>query len=235
LRSKEISESVEDVNIDVSALPASVDWRTKGVVLPVSNIDQCGSCWAFTVAQSLSSMNAINGGNLTAYSVQQIMDCSYSYGNQGCNGGYPDYAFNYTSKYGVETEANYPYLGKDQKCKYNASDVVYKNTGWMDVPPGNSLALAAAVVNQPLSVAVDSDTWQLYTSGIITSSKCGTEIDITVLAVGYSSQNNQDYWILQNQWGTTWGIQGYIYVAKGNSTNNPGICGVAQLGNYPTV
>jgi C1A family cysteine protease len=237
LRLKDISESVEEVEIDVSALPASVDWRTKGVVLPVFDQGNCGSNWAIVVAQSLSSLNAINGGNLTAFSVQQIMDCSASYGTYGCDGGLPDQAFNYTSKYGVETEAAYPYpyLAKDEQCKYNASEVVYKNTGWGNVPSGNSVALAAALVNQPLSVSVDSSAFQLYTGGIITSTTCGTQIDRNILAVGYSSQNGQDYWILQNQWGPTWGIQGYVYIAKSNSTNNPGICGVAQVVNYPTI
>jgi C1A family cysteine protease len=238
LRSKQIRESVEDVEIDVTGLPASVDWRTKGVILPDFIQGQCGSCWAIVAAQTLSSLNAIKGGTLTAYSVQQIMDCSNSFGNQGCNGGLPDQAFNYTSQYGVQTAASYPYLAVDgKKCNYNKSDVVYKNTGWMNVPPGNSVALAAALVNQPVSVAIEaaSQVFQMYKGGVITSMQCGTELDMSILAVGYSSENNQDYWILQNQWGANWGLQGYVYVAKGNSTKNPGICGVAQESNYPTA
>jgi C1A family cysteine protease len=237
LRSKQIRESIEDVEIDGSGLPASVDWRTKGVILPDFLQGQCGSCWAIVVAQTLSSLNAIKGGTLTAYSVQQIMDCSTSFGNNGCNGGLPDQAFNYTSQYGVQTAASYPYLAVEEKCKYNASGVVYKNTGWINVSPGNSVALATALVNQPVSVAIESDSsvFQFYTGGVITSKQCGTELDMSILAVGYSSENNQDYWILQNQFGPNWGLQGYVYVAKSNSTNNPGICGVAQEANYPTA
>jgi C1A family cysteine protease len=237
-KATEIQESSEDVEIDISALPASVDWRTKGVILPVFTMGQCTSCWAVIVVQTLASLNAINGGELTAFSAQQVTDCSYSYGNNGCGGGgLPAYAFNYTSKYGVETEAAYPWIEADAKCKYNASEVVYKNTGWGTVPVGNSVAMAAAVVNQPISVAVDTQepVFQLYTSGIITSASCGTDLEGTMLVVGYSSQAGQDYWICQNNWGTSWGMEGYVYIAKGNSTKSSGTCGIAMIVNYPTV
>jgi len=221
----------------VNALPATVNWATVGAVTPIKNQGQCGSCWAFSATGSLEGANWIfNGKNLQSYSEQQLVDCSTSYGNNGCNGGLMDYAFEYVEANGIELESTYPYTAEDGTCAYSKSSVVFTNTGYTDVATNNEVALATAVAQQPTSVAIEADqsVFQLYTKGVITSSKCGTSLDHGVLAVGYNTQGSQAYWIVKNSWGASWGNQGYVWIAKSSSTSTPGICGIAMMASYAT-
>ena len=87
--------------------------------------------------------------------------------------------------------------------------------------------MKAALDQQPLAVAIEADkmVFQTYSSGVLTSSRCGTNLDHAVLAVGYGTEDGQDYWLVKNSWNTTWGDQGYIKLAI---VDGAGICGVQQ-------
>jgi len=96
-----------------------------------------------------------------------------------------------------------------------------------------------AVAQQPVSVAIEADrlVFQTYTSGIISSTTCGTNLDHGVLVVGYGTDatTKQDYWILKNSWGPTWGESGFFRILRTTETG-PGICGL-QSGppSYPIL
>jgi len=220
-------------NYTLEGAPASVDWRQKGAVTPVKNQGQCGSCWAFSTTGALEGIYQINTGNLQSFSEQQIVDCSDSYGNYGCDGGYPYQAMEYTKANGIETEANYPYAGVDQTCAYNSADSVWENSGYTSLPSGNNDALVAANVLSPVSICLDAENIMMYSSGVY-DGPCGTTIDHCVLLVGYgSTTNGTDYWTIKNSWGTSWGMDGYFELIR-VSGQKVAICGMNTMSTVPT-
>jgi len=215
----------------VGAYPSgSLDWVSKGAVTGVKDQGQCGSCWSFSTTGSVEGIVQLKAGHLTSLSEQQLMDCSFSYGNLGCSGGLMDNAFKYVEANGLCTEAAYPYTAKDGTCKASSCSVSpnSKIGGYKDVTHTEN-ALGAAVDNQPVSIAIEADQsgFQLYKSGVFCG-VCGTSLDHGVLAVGYGTDVT-DYWIVKNSWGTSWGEKGYIRVCR-----NKNECGLSNEPSYPT-
>jgi len=218
--------------ITTGAVPASVNWTAAGAVTGVKNQQQCGDCWAFSTTGSLEGIYEIKTGTLTSFSEQQLTDCSDAYGNQGCNGGLMDDAFKYVEAKGIMTEAQYPFKGVDGTCKYNAADVVFKITGYTDVPPSNNDALQAAAAQQPVSIGIDAEAIMFYSSGIFDNKNCGTELDHGVLVAGYGTDAGTNYWLVKNSWGETWGEAGYIRFVRATGTGTA-ICGLNLQASYP--
>jgi C1A family cysteine protease len=100
------NENGNDFSNFQGSIPTSVNWVEAGVVPAILNQAQCGSCWAFSAAGSISmAYNVQNGNNATQLSPEQLVQCSKAYGNNGCNGGLMDNAFQYAQKYPLATYA----------------------------------------------------------------------------------------------------------------------------------
>ena len=218
-----------------ATVPKAVDWVTAGAVTPVKDQGQCGSCWAFSTTGAIEGASAIATGKLTSMSEQQLVDCAGDYGNHGCNGGLMDNAFTYVMDNGLCSESAYGYTAVKGTCAYDTCGTKYHITGCQDVPASNELALREAVAKQPVSVAIEADTrvFQLYRSGVITSSECGTNLDHGVLTVGYGEDNGVKYWKVKNSWSTSWGEAGYVRIGRSESQKSDGICGIAMQPSYP--
>jgi KDEL-tailed cysteine endopeptidase len=220
-----------------AGLPSSIDWRAKGAVTSVKDQGQCGSCWTFSATGAVEGAWAIAKGQLIDLSEQQLVDCAtgVSYGSHGCSGGQMEGAFKYIIEHGQCELSAYSYTGKDGACKTCSS--VARITSCSDVVPNDQLSLKAAVSKQPVSIAIEADTryFQFYSGGVITSTGCGTDLDHGVLIVGYGEESGQKYWLVKNSWGDTWGEKGYVRIARSESVNDAGICGIAMDPSFPSV
>jgi len=179
---------------------------------------------------------AVKNKQLFNLSEQELVDCSVPQGNQGCDGGLMDQAFQYVvANKGLSTDEVYPYTATGPNaCKSDTS--VMTITGFSDVPKNSETALVAAIVQQPVSVAVEADqgVFQFYSGGVMTSA-CGTNLDHGVLAVGYGTNTaGQDYYKVKNSWGADWGMDGYILLGRGKFGAS-GQCGIQMDPSFPLV
>ena len=139
-----------------------------------------------------------------------------------------DKAFSWAESNAVALETEYPYTATKGTCdKSLYANATLKVKSYADVQTNNADALKAALQNGPVSVAIEADkqVFQSYSSGILSGTACGTNLDHGVLCVGWGEENGTEYWLVKNSWGESWGDNGYIKMAVEN-TDAKGTCGI---------
>jgi len=216
----------------LDAVPSTLDWRTKNMVTPVKDQQQCGSCWAFSVTENIESMwcmkNNLDCTTFAPLAPQEIVDCDTV--DAGCEGGDPPTAYQFVmSEGGMEDESDYPYTAQDGTCAFNKADVKVTISNWHYAAPANKddeTTMQANLVSWgPLSICVDAEPWQDYTGGVLMASDCSSspsDLDHCVQLVGYDTTQSTPFWIVRNSWNTDWGENGYIRLQYGKNT-----CGCA--------
>merc|ERR1719376_1700431 len=171
----------------------------KGYVTPVKNQAQCGSCWAFSAVVSMEGAHFKKTGKLVSLSEQNLVDCVHE--DYGCRGGFPYDGVSYAIRNrGIDTEASYPYTARDGYCHFRNSNVDATHY-----------------------------SFQLYHSGVYNEPRCSSvRLDHGVAAVGYGTENGQQYYLVKNSWGSHWGEGGYIKMMR-NPSNQ---CGIATNACY---
>jgi len=228
------------------------DWRLHGAVTPVKDQGNCGSCWAFSATEEIESLWFLQRNmSLPILAPQQIVDCDIWPTDQGCNGGTTQFAYEYVMDAGgIDSEQAYPYTSGDSGergfCQYDKSSVQASVKSWAYATPvcadfgcnhqDEGRMEAALLANGPVSVCLNANAWQDYTSGVMDPTACGPHdllsLDHCVQTVGFNKSNATApaYWIVRNSWNTGWGVAGYIYLEMGQNT-----CGIANIATQLTT
>lgn len=218
-------------------VPESFDARKQwpGCIHPILDQGKCGSCWAFGATEVLSDRFCIQSNKSidVVLSPQSLVSCDI-YGNLGCNGGTPQLAWEYMELAGVATLECFPYTsganGSHVKCASECADgkamKKYKAKTFTQHTYKNAAEIQAAIyANGPVEGAFQVyDDFIQYKSGVYTKSATAKLLGghaIKIIGWGHDDASNKDYWIIANSWGTSWGIDGFFWIARGNN-----MCGI---------
>ena len=173
----------------------------------------CDSCYAFVAVADIETSLLLKRKSVDL-SEQQIVDCSSSYGNNGCWNGFYKYSFDYVKANSLAVDSEYPYVGKEQDCrKVNG---VFKISSYLAYNGNNCIFLENILMMRPVIVSVDGANfyWQFYQSGVL--SRCGSKnrLNHGVQVVGVEYTDNGSWWIAKNSWGSSWGENGFIRLDK---------------------
>ncbi|KAL0235557.1 hypothetical protein GEMRC1_002139 [Eukaryota sp. GEM-RC1] len=219
-----------------AAAPYEWSWVAQGKVPPVVNQGSCGSCWAFSAAEAVSSVAAVQqSGPVYQLAPQEFVDCDRR--SHGCSGGWPHQAFMYMIENNrkVAQESYYPYHARQASCyaqqvqgAVGIADYGFVS-GSASVAARDGDVMNACYAYGILSVAIDATAFQHYSGGVITNpSSCGGRINHAVNIVGYATDSHAgEYWLVKNSWGSSWGEGGFGRIARGYGTY-----GICQINTY---
>ncbi|XP_069133117.1 procathepsin L-like [Argopecten irradians] len=211
-------------------VPTSFDWRTHGVIAPVSNQGQMGSSLSIVATECVVSSEAIKTGRLLSLSEQEVSDCCGGHGGHLLSD-----VFSCLHKIGgICSQTTYPNRTGPSRCRNDSCQAVVQVQGGVTIPNGREDLLQQHLLDQPIMAVIDAShtSFQLYKSGIYNEKDCSSvQLDHVVQIVGYGVEQGNEFWIVKNSWGVNWGMNGYILMSR-NKNNQ---CGIASAASFPTL
>lgn len=204
---------------NATALPADIDWVTRGAVNRPESQGRCGTCMDFSGTASVESAWFLAGHKLERLSVQQVVDC--------CGGGKggPGYCMDWVrSTGGLALESDYPLANHSDPTLKGCRSPCNTTAGAHRVATIASVAclhghaedqIRAMLDDGPVSVSISAHFLNGYKHGIINCTADG--IDHAVQLVGYGHENGFAYWKLRNSWGADFGEGGYFRFVYGQT------------------
>lgn len=108
---KRTKRSTTDCNYTMPSgetLPTRLDYSKYSKVSPVKNQGRCGSCYLFAAIGTLESQYLLHTETKgIQFSEQALLNCL----NNGCRGGWMNWAWDYILIHGIPKSSKIPYLG----------------------------------------------------------------------------------------------------------------------------
>lgn len=198
------------------------DWRNRNLSTKIEMQGSCWSCWAFTAVTNIEYQYFLKYGKNIRLSEQQLVDCDPK--NYGCKGGLMTKTYEYIIANGLMLESDYPYMDKKQNCSYDKNKSVVFIDGYVEFDQDHRNIAQGLLDYGPLAAGINGRLLQFYKGGIIDSESCTDDLTHAVIIIGVGTDSNgNEFWILKNQWGDSWGEKGYFRVKK---SQGKGICGI---------
>ncbi|GMF21533.1 unnamed protein product [Phytophthora lilii] len=171
--------------------------------------------------------------------------------SEGCSGGMPFLTYEYlhlAKPYGLSCGSVNPYVMATNETNTQCPSLTTSEVAvaWEQnvsdykvVTPGSEQALLRAVTRGPVTANIDAtgDGFRHYAGGIYDAQDClsdGDEVNHAVVVVGFGQTDaGEKFWIIRNTWGTMWGEDGYMRIARGSSVGAYGPCNLYLYADYP--
>jgi len=123
-------------------------------------------------------------------------------------------------------------LACDPVCKtcwgFNETCVAVNATMWTVTEHGSVIGEAAMkaeiYARGPIACMLDAtDELRAYKGGIFEQTTVDIIPNHIISVVGWGVENEVEYWIVRNSWGTYWGEKGYFRIVTGSAFKNLGI------------
>ena len=212
------------------------------MLTPVGTQGQCKSGYAFATVAAVEASMYKTIKQTVPMSAQQLVDCSQSTGNNGCDGGNPVNALHELINKGAMKASDYPYTNRTDTCKYTAAKKFWEIETCAKAD-GDIAMLKSQILGQPVIVGFDATdmTFIQHGTGLYTPNKCTIKnINHYMLAVGWGQETTgtaiktTHYYIwVKNSFGVQWGDQGYGKVVVQENKSETGGCGMMTYVFFP--